>query len=255
MIDSFNLKNYISQEETKLAIYNQIIYSAERKYQTLLYLNDYFKKSKEYEYDIKVDENFKLVYITGDFHNIKIQEKLYDDFKNNVLWLNCNDYETVCKIHLHLLNKTYQSSLITTESKEVVFARELIYKLNILEAYELVFNNLSNALYTAVKKGNTYINVDFTISEYNITKTSNKIHFNLKNSDGVIRDNLEKYVLFLLSDELVKYGLEYDEYYGKELIEHMLEKRLKEKFPHLIISKIGNYKFEVAIMKHDDIML
>ena len=246
----------ISEEQTKLAIYSNRIYKAKCHY-TLLYLNDYFKIEKEYNNDITVNNDKKTVDINGVYGNSNdMKKKLYEDFQKHIIWLKEDlDFTTICKIHSYLLMKIYQHSHII-ESQDIILARELTYKMNILEAYENTMNKISNVLYSEVRKGHISIEVSFKVDNYTLTKQWDAlVNCNLKNSDGNVCKTFNTYVPFLLRDEFVKYGLEYDEGLGKELITMMLDKQLKTKFPHLIVSKMDNYEFKIAIMDDNEIVL
>lgn len=238
------LSPYISDKESNLLIYNNRLYSCDRIYYSIIYLYDYFKTKKKYNFDITVRIAEEILDISYENHSLEYKQNLYKEFKSTVLYLKDDlDFETVCKIHIYLLHTLYQNTYKPID-KEKILAKEKLYKNNIMEAYSKVFDCLSNTLYTKVGKGYTTITVNFTLSVENITNSYfEKIDINLPNSDGVIRSSLDTYIPFLLRDELK----DYDDSIGKELVENMLEKQLKEKFPHLSIIKMRNYTFEISI--------
>jgi len=252
-----NFSEYQSKEETSVAIYNGKLYKAIRKYKTLLYLTDYYSRIIEFRYDITIDDTESVLKILNTFHNLDIQQSLYNDYTNHIIWLKPDiDYETICKIHSHLLYITYQNSLTLDYSKEAILAREILYISNILEAYNNIHNRISSTLYEAVNNGVSYITLNYTLSAYALTQQcSTKIKFPIKTSEDTFIYSFDAYIAYLLRSTLVKHGFPYEEGVGKELIELMLEKQLKEKFPHLIIYKKENYVFEIHFMKENELML
>ena len=245
-----DLSKYKSDKETSLVIYNNKLYRSSLEYK-LIYLNDYFKKIQPYDSEIYINKDKKSLRIEHEYHNDDIKHNLYNDFMNNAIWLkNDLDKEIIYKIHKHLLYTAYENSLKTTISKEELLAKELLYKSNIMESYNSIINKISNKLYEVVNYGEHYIKIDFTLSDSNLTnKIHTKINLNHINSDGNVRNTLNSYIAYLVRDEIISYGIgEYNEEINVELLNMMLEKMLKEKFPHLIIEKYGLFKFKISFM-------